>query len=109
MRELFIYWRTSVAAAAEAERAVQRWQRQLCAGHPGLRAALYWRGDESGASVTLMEVYCENPGPLGEALEQRIRREGDALLAPWLDGPRKVEVFLRRPPPATESEPSPGA
>jgi len=97
-RELFIYWRTAAAGTTAAEREAARWQAELCREHPGLRAALYRRTDASAPGVsptttTVMETYA---GPsLDAALEARIVSEGQARLAPWLEGPRKVEAFER--------------
>jgi len=97
-RELFIYWRTALDAAPAAQREAARWQDELCRRHPGLRAALYRRADESAAgtlprTTTLMETYA---GPvLNGAVEALIIQEGQARLAAWLEGPRKVEAFER--------------
>ena len=100
MRELFIYWRTAAGTAAAAESAAQAWQRQLQVTYPGLRTALYRRAEETGESVTLMEVYAAEAGQhhamrLDAALERRIVSEGDAALARWVEGQRRVEVFVR--------------
>jgi hypothetical protein len=100
MRELFIYWRTAAATALAAERAAEDWQRALRHAHPQLRASLYRRADEAGPWVTLMEVYAPARVGLGETLgelvETRIVNEGSQLLARWIEGQRKVEVFERR-------------
>lgn len=96
MRELFVYWRTATSAADAAERAAAEWQASLRDAFPGLQAALYRRADEAGLSVTLMETYA---GPTLDAnLERWLASEGDARLGAWLQGPRKVEVFVLRPP-----------
>jgi hypothetical protein len=103
MRELFIYWRTPAATAAQAIEAASQWQARLRAQHPGLAATLFCRADDSGETATLMEVY---GAPLDAALEKRIVDEGSRALAPWLAGQRHVEVFERC---ATAAAPCPGA
>mgnify|MGYP000920412223 CR=1 FL=1 len=95
MRELFIYWRTADSAAASD--AVARWQTELRQSHPQLDAALYLRADDAGSApsgTTLMEVY--RGDGLDALLESRLREEGDRRLAAWVDGQRKVEVFIRQ-------------
>ncbi len=104
MRELFIYWRTAADNAAAAQRAAQAWQQQLRTELPGLRAKLFRRADEVGPAVTMMEVYAmeiaaaaDVPQPaasLNAAVASRISREGDDVLGRWIQGQRKVEVFV---------------
>lgn len=105
MRELFIYWKTAAATADAAEHEARRWQAELLRESPGLSASLYRRADEPVASsapsacststITLMETYAGTA--IDAALEQRVAREGDARLGRWLQGPRKVEIFVRCP------------
>lgn len=97
MRELFIYWKTPAALADAAERGAAKWQAELRREFPALVAALYRRADVTGAhaTATLMETYAG--AALAPALERRIVAEGDARLQPWLEGARKVEVFVRSP------------
>lgn len=100
MRELFIYWRTPAPTAAQAIRAAGQWQAELRAQHPSLDAAIYRRAGDAddsdiSATATLMEVYA---APIDAALERRIVDEGSRVLAPWLAGPRHVEVFERCTP-----------
>lgn len=135
VREYFVYWRVASAEADQAERAAHRFQAGLCRAHAGLRAALYRRADETGPTVTLMEVYAcgaslappAAPSPRAAAgngvpddadaggagnvaggraapdaanahaaLERSIVAGGNAELAAWLQGPRKVEIFVKR-------------
>jgi hypothetical protein len=92
VRELFVYWRTADAEAAE--RAARAWQADLQRACPGLRVALFRRADATGDGLaTLMETYAG--AALDATLEHRIADEGEARLRPWLAGPRKVEVFVR--------------
>jgi hypothetical protein len=97
MRELFIYWKTSAARADAAERGAAEWQAELRGEFPALAIALYRRPDAPDptgpATATLMETYAG--AALDPALERRIAIEGDARLQRWIDGPRKVEVFVR--------------
>ncbi len=100
MRELFIYWKTAAATADAAQREALAWQSELRRAFPGLRTSLYRRADEapaaaSAATTTVMETYAGIA--IDAALEQRISLEGDERLRPWLQGPRKVEVFVRCP------------
>jgi hypothetical protein len=107
LRALFIYWRTRATSADAAEDALRQWQAALRRESAQLEALLYRRAEDADEAdkadkadradaaptlVTLMETYTG----LDEALEQRIREEGDRLLAPWLDGVRHVEAFVRR-------------
>jgi len=111
MRELFVYWKTAADAAHAAENEARKWQAELRREFPGLATSLYRRADEpaappaprapglspapSPAMTTLMETYAG--ATIDTALEQRIVREGEARLGRWLQGPRKVEVFVRCP------------
>lgn len=101
-RELYLYWRTRDRAGALA--AVQSWQARLAAGHRGLEARVLVREDGS-ASSTLMEIY-RQPGGIGAELQRPIVEDGDAALAPWIDGSRHVEVFVPAEPPRGELRPS---
>ncbi len=97
MRELFIYWKTAAASADEAERAARDWQAELRREHPSLSATLYRRADDSSsasaATATLMETYAG--AAIDPALELQLADEGHARLGRWMQGPRKVEVFVR--------------
>jgi hypothetical protein len=88
--ELYLYWRVGEADVAAAVAAARAWQQGLATRHPGLSCRLLQR-TQAGAP-TLMEVY-RRPGGIGPALAEEIRAGGDALLAPWLDGVRHLEVF----------------
>lgn len=94
-RELYLYWRTHADAVVDAVGAAQAWQAALAARHPGLECRLLQRAD--AGPTTLMEIY-RRPGGIDLALDDEIRREGDAHLAPWLDGARHVEVFIATSP-----------
>jgi hypothetical protein len=96
VRELFFYWRSREPAAAEA--AMAEWQTELRRAHRHLDALLYRRAEDEAdpaGAATLMEVY-RGPG-LDAPLERRLVEEGRHRLARWIDGPRKLEVFVLRP------------
>jgi hypothetical protein len=96
-RQLFIYWRVAVVDLPAALRALCDWQSTLTAQYPGLRCWLYQRRDGLQADATVMESYAlesaQQHAGIDEALRQQIDRAGQAALAPWLRGARKVEVF----------------
>ena len=94
MRELYIYYRIAEADLGAATAVVTSLHAALTAAHPGLQARLLRRPELSDGRATLMEVYAA-PGPAGvdEALQADIERLAEGL-APWLQSPRRVEVFL---------------
>jgi hypothetical protein len=85
-RDAYIYFRvarTDEAAAAAALREMHaRWAGDV-------DCELLRRADESGETVTLMEVY---RGVTPEQ-QQRIEHDAGARLAAWIIGARHVEVF----------------
>ena len=91
-QELYLYWRTPRAGWFDAARALADWQARLCGATPGLHARWLQRVDEDAASVTLMEVW-QQAGGVDAVTARRIADEGNVVLAPWLSGPRHVEVF----------------
>ena len=91
-RSLFIYWKAGREHAAAAAADALAAQRSLAQRHPGLKARLYRRADEAGATVTLMETYAR-PGGVGAALQAEITLAGARAGAPWCQGARHVEVF----------------
>jgi hypothetical protein len=95
--ELFIYWRARLADAAQTSAAARRFQADLRHAHPALQAQLYQRSDSETGLLTLMETY-RHPGGIPAALRRQIVEQGQALLNPWFDGPRHVEVFTPLPP-----------
>ncbi len=93
MRELYIYYRVAQAELATVATTVAGLQATLCAAHPGLQAKLLRRPELSEGRATLMEVYAR-PGPQGVDLALQAEIEARAVaLVPWLQGPRRVEVF----------------
>ena len=94
-RALYVYYRVAQRDLPAVARAVRVVQARWCARHSGLCADLLQRADEGTAAehVTLMETYAR-PGGVSSALQAAIEMELAAVLAPWLQGPRHVEVFL---------------
>ncbi len=99
MRELFVYYRIAAADAARCEALVRGLQARLMHEIPGLRARLLARPSTGDAERTWMETYALDaeggPSTVDASLEQRIDAEA-AVLAPYLRGPRHVEVFVSR-------------
>jgi hypothetical protein len=95
MRELYLYWKLPADQATAALPALRAWQQALCAAHPGLEARLLRRADQASAPVqTWMEIYRQPGAGVDDALQQRIRSEGDALLAAVsASATRVLEVF----------------
>lgn len=90
MRELYFYWRARAGLGGDAEHAALRLQQQWRKHQPELICRLLRRAE--GEHATWMEIYAL-PGGVDAALQQRLRMEGDAALAPWLDGARHLELF----------------
>jgi hypothetical protein len=92
-RQLFIYWRVTIAQLPLARQAMLDVQQRLCREHAGLQASLLLRDDEAGAAeATLMETYA-SPGGIDSSLQRRIDALCDAATAAWRRGPRHVEAF----------------
>jgi hypothetical protein len=90
MRELYFYWRARRDSLAPALAAAHGLQRRGRERFPGLDARLLRRAE--GDAETLMEIYtC--PGGIDDERRGWLQAEGDRALAPWLDGPRHLEVF----------------
>lgn len=88
-RSLFLYFRV----AREHEPAAVAALRRLHAEWSGmLECELLRRADDGAGSVTLMEVY-RRAGGVSADLQATIEREAAQRVAPWLVGPRHVEVF----------------
>ena len=90
VRELYFYWRARADAVASALAAGRALQRRLRERYPDLDARLL-QGAE-GDLATVMEIYAA-PGGIDAERRRQLQEEGDAALAPWLDGPRHLEVF----------------
>jgi hypothetical protein len=98
MQELFIYYRVDPAHAPALREAIQGWQADLQADHPGLIARLLVRADETPQGMgTWMETYAMDARTsargIDEALAARIAREAGALCAGRIAGDRHVEAF----------------
>jgi hypothetical protein len=93
--ELYLYWKADAARGEAAQEAARNWQHTLRGAHPQLEARLLRRtdpGSEAAGELTVMETY-RHPGGISDALQATIVDEGSRLLAPWLRGPRHVELF----------------
>jgi len=89
---LFIYYRVHRAHVADAVAAVRALQSRWQATDTSLRCELLQRPDAAGADVTLMETYRRAAG-FDAPARRRIEDLAGAALAPWLIGPRHLEVF----------------
>ena len=97
MRELFIYYRSSVDRQAEVAEAVHAFQTRLRARHPQLQARLLRRPEVRDGRLTWMETYSiptmHSPDGVSAELQQDIEAEA-ATLAGCIDGVRHTEMFL---------------
>jgi hypothetical protein len=91
-RELFVYWRATLADARRAETAAAQLQAALRERHPGLVARLYRRTDSEADIATLMETYT-HPAGIDQALQAAIDDAAGRALGTWCIGTRHVEVF----------------
>lgn len=89
---LFVYYRVRREHLADAAAAVRALQARWHAQDGNLRCELLRRTEDVGTDVTLMETYRRDTG-FDAAARRRIEDEAGAALAPWLAGPRHVEVF----------------
>ncbi len=92
MRQLFIYWKTSVTTVDQAQRAAAAMQRELRAAMPHLQARLFRRSEAPQAQVTLMETYAMGSTDLSPAMQEQIAQAA-LTLAAWCPNGRHVEVF----------------
>lgn len=91
-RALYVYYRIDAASVVPVAAAVRAFQARLCAGHPGLQAALLRRPGEPDGLVTLMETYALPPHGIDAALQAGIDAAAQ-VLTPWQRGVRHTEVF----------------
>ena len=87
---LFIWFRVPRAHEVAAVAAVRGLQAQWIT--QGLQCELLRRTDGAEDEVTLMEIYRATAG-VDADWQARIEAEAGPRLAPWLRGPRHVEVF----------------
>ena len=109
MRELFVYYRVRSGDETGALSVVAAFQNRLRQRHKQLEARLLRRSGLGGGEQTWMETYAMNPQPgeqppwqpsqrqdvagISEQLQQEIESMA-AELAPYLDGPRHLEIFI---------------
>ena len=97
----FIYYRVHLDDLPAVVAAAREGQRALCSAHPGLSASLMQRPSSSASpdsppQMTLLETYraaLDWPADQAAALPATIDTTLGAALAPWLQGPRHLEVF----------------
>jgi hypothetical protein len=96
MRELFIYYRSSLENADALQAKALDLQARLQARHTGLVTRLLRRPASSDEQWTWMETYArpESPEGVSEALQREIDTAAGMVLAPLIDGPRHTEVFI---------------
>lgn len=106
MRELYFYWQADASQGGRAQAEVVEAQREWRARWPGLVARLLQRAE--GPRATWMEVYTR-AGGIDVTLQAALVAEGDARLAPWIDGRRHLEVFEPVTGAASPAAPAPPA
>jgi hypothetical protein len=97
----FIYYRVHLADMAAAVAVAREGQRALCSAHAGLSASLMQRPSSAASpdgspQMTLLETYraaLDWPADQAAALPAAIEATVGHRLAPWLQGPRHLEVF----------------
>jgi hypothetical protein len=97
VRELFIYYRVRGADAAAVRAAVLAAQQHLRDRHPGLRARLLRRPEETDGLQTWMETYStdpmEDPAGITAALQADIESSAQRI-SHCVEGSRHTEVFI---------------
>ena len=97
MRELFIYYHVRCVDASAALAAVLASHTRLCGQHPGLRARLLRRPEETDGHQTWMEAYATDPlqYPAGitPALQADIESSAQPMMR-YVEGSRHTEVFI---------------
>ena len=98
MRELFIYYRVRPGPTAAARQAVLTMQDALRTAFPRLQARLLSR-DGREAVPTWMETYALPDADAGiDAEAERAIAAHAAVLDPFIEGGRHVEVFVQVDP-----------
>jgi hypothetical protein len=96
VRELFIYYRTTIENAGVLQAAAQALQADLQMQHPGLQARLLRRPQAADGLHTWMETYAapQSPNGISESLQSEIETAAIAKLASLITGPRHTESFV---------------
>jgi len=96
VRELFIYYRTTLADSTVLQATALAMQARLQAQHTGLNTRLLRRPEAANGLLTWMEIYDLPASPTGvsESLQRDIETAALAALTPLLAGPRHTEVFV---------------
>ena len=95
MRELFVYYRTTIENADVLLDAALALQADLRAQHPGLQTRLLRRPEAENGLHTWMESYAAplSPNGISDSLQREIEAAARAKLASLISGPRHVEGF----------------
>ncbi|MBC7955127.1 MAG: DUF4936 family protein [Cytophagales bacterium] len=95
MRELFIYYRTTIENASVLHATALALQAELQARHPGLQTRLLRRPEAANGLHTWMETYAAplSPNGISESLQGEIEIAAHAKLASLIAGPRHTEIF----------------
>jgi hypothetical protein len=96
VRELFIYYRTTIENASVLHAAALALQADLQMQHPGLQARLLRRPEAADGLHTWMETYAapQSPNGISESLRSEIETAAIVKLASLITGPRHTESFL---------------
>jgi len=94
----FIYYRVQLDDLAQAAAVARNGQQQLCRAYPGLTAELMQRPASPGPTpqMTMLETYrapADWPAEQARSMPAAIEQVQAAALAPWLQGPRHLELF----------------
>ena len=97
MRELFIYYRVCCIDAPAARAAVLASLQQLRGQHPGLRARLLRRPEETDGHQTWMETYATDPLQLPAGITAALQADIESSaqsMSHFVQGSRHTEVFI---------------
>ncbi len=96
MRELFIYYQTTLTNADVLQTTVQALQARFRALHPGLQTRLMRRPEPSNGLHTWMETYALplSTNGISDSLLRDIEAQAETMLATLLASPRHIEGFV---------------
>jgi len=94
MLELYVYYRVAATNQEQAQREVQRFQKQLAERHQGLQSRLLRRPEEEDGLQTWMEVYTrpDSSDGISQNLQADIEQAA-TVLKTLISGPRHQEIF----------------
>ncbi len=96
MRELFIYYQSTLENERVLHAEVLALQADLQTQHPGLQTRLLRRAEASDGMNTWMEIYAVPMLPEGvsDDLQREIEAAAKARLSLLITGPRHIESFV---------------